>query len=239
MESRKICAIVQDLLPSYTDKMTKPETTAFVDAHLTDCEACRRICRAMAGEMPIAAVQAEAVVRQLKQKRRRKIVLAWGLVLLLAAAAAVCLLPWPRNISVVHEGYEWRISDASHGVLRQVRVEGTCYDYLFKPDGFDGVVEIDGHPAATRFSAELGGGEGQIAMQTITEDGMARVMGFMYMQPDGSEMLICLYEDNGWSGRDGLMLTAPASQREAAVRTANRLVEELDRGLLRKSSDFD
>lgn len=237
MESRKICAIVQDLLPSYVDKLTKPETTSFVDDHLTDCETCRRICRAMAGDMPPAALQAEAVVRRLQQKRRRKLALWWGIAAVIALIAAVCLLPWPRQISVTHEGYEWRINDENHGVLRQVHVEGTYYDYLFRLDTFSGVVEIGGYPAATRFSSQVS--DGQIALITVDEEGLARTLGFMYMRPDGSEMLICLYEDGGWSGRDGLMITAPEFLRDHAVMTANRLVDELDRGFLNKCPDFD
>lgn len=239
MEIKRTCAIVQDLLPSYVDKMTKPETTAFVDAHLTDCESCRRVCRAMAGDMPPAAIQAEAVVRRLQQKRRRKLAASWGIVAVIALIAAVFLLPWPRQISVTHEGYEWRINDESHGVLRQVRLEGTYYDYLFKLDTFDGVVEIDGYPVATRFSSLLSGGEGQIALITVTEEGLAKSLGFMYMRPNGSELLICLYEDGGWNGRDGLMITAPEFLRDQAVMTANRLVDELDRGFLSKCPDFD
>lgn len=237
MENKRTCAIVQDLLPSYVDKLTKPETTAFVDAHLTDCESCRRVCRAMAGPMPPAAIQAEAVVRRLQQKRRRRLAIGWGIVVIMALIAAVCLLPWPRHISVTHEGYEWRINDETHGVLRQVHVEGTYYDYLFRLDTFSGVVEIEGYPAATRFSSQVS--DGQIALITVDEEGMARSLGFMYMRPDGSEMLICLYEDGGWSGRDGLMITAPEFLRDHAVMTANRLVDELDRGFLSQCPDFD
>lgn len=237
MESRKICAIVQDLLPSYLDKLTKPETTSFVDAHLTDCETCRRICRAMAGDMPPAAIEAEAVVRRLQQKRRRKLALGWGIAAAVLLIVMICVLPWPRQISVTHEGYEWRINDEAFGVLRQVQVEGTYNDYLFRLDTFSGVVKIDGYPAATRFSSAVG--DGQIALITVDEEGLARSLGFMYMRPDGSEMLICLYEDGGWSGRDGLMITAPEFLRDHAVMTANRLVDELDCGILSQCPDFD
>ena len=147
----------------------------------------------------------------------------------------ICVLPWPRQISVTHEGYEWRINDESHGVLRQV--EGTYNDYLFRLDTFSGVVKIDGYPAAKRFSLAVG--EGQIALLYVMEEGMARSLGFMYMRPDGSEMLICFYEDGGWSGWDGLMITAPEFLRDHAVMTANRLVDELDRGILSQCPDFD
>ena len=81
MESKKICAIVQDLLPAYIDKLTKPETTAFVDAHLTDCESCRRVCRDMSGTLPQEAVEAEKVVQRLKTQHYRRVAVGWGIVL--------------------------------------------------------------------------------------------------------------------------------------------------------------
>lgn len=237
MENKRICAIVQDLLPAYVDKLTKPETTVFVDQHLTDCESCRRVCRAMAGDMPPEAIQAEAVVRRLQQKRRRRIALGWGLAAVLALIAAVCLLPWPRGISVTHEGFEWRVNDENHGVLRSVRLEGTYYDYLFREDRFAGEVVIDGYPAAR--SAAVSTGNGQIWLQYADGEGMTRSLGFMYLRPDGTEVLIGLYEDGGWSGRDGLMLTAPEFLRAHAVITANHLIDELDHGWLSKFPDFD
>ena len=107
----------------------------------------------MAGDMPPAAIEAEAVVRRLQQKHRRKLALGWGIAAAVLLIVMICVLPWPRQISVTHEGYEWRINDASHGVLRQVQVEGTYNDYLFRLDTFSGVVKIDGYPAATRFSS--------------------------------------------------------------------------------------
>lgn len=237
MENKINCAIVQDLLPAYVDKMTKQETTAFVDTHLIDCESCREICRAMSGALLPEAVRAEAVVRRLQQKRRRKLALGWGIAAVIVLIAAICLLPWPRQISVTHEGYEWRINDESHGVLRQVNVEGTYFDYLFREDTFSGVVAIDGYPTATRFSSQVG--DGQIALMTTDGDGRLKSLGFMYMRPDGSEMLICLYENGGWSGQNGLMITAPEFLRDFAVMTANRLIDELDRGLLSQCPDFD
>lgn len=239
MENKRTCAIVQDLLPAYIDKLTKPETTAFVDAHLTDCALCRKVCRDMAGDMPPAAIQAEKVVRRLQQKRLKRLVIGWSIAAAVLLIVLVCVLPWPRHISVTHEGYEWRINDEDYGVLRQVHVEGTYYDYLFRLDSFSGVLEIEGYPAATRFSTALGNGTGQIAPMYTTEDGHARSLGFMYIRPDGSELLIGIYEDNGWSGRDGLMITAPEFLREHAVMTANRIVDELDRGFLSQCPDFD
>lgn len=78
MENKRTCVIVQDLLPSYVEKLTKPETTAFVDAHLTICEGCRRVCRNMSGTLPAEAVQAEHVVYQLKKERNRRRLIGWG-----------------------------------------------------------------------------------------------------------------------------------------------------------------
>ena len=36
------CSIVRDLLPLYAERLTSPETAAFVEKHLRICADCRR-----------------------------------------------------------------------------------------------------------------------------------------------------------------------------------------------------
>ena len=39
MKNDLSCEVVRDLLPSYIDGLTSPETSARIEAHLRDCEA--------------------------------------------------------------------------------------------------------------------------------------------------------------------------------------------------------
>lgn len=228
MESKKQCSIVQDLLPGYVDRLTKPETTAFVDAHLTECESCRKVCRAMSGVLPPEAVAAEELVKKLQREYRKTLYKRWAVVAVLLLIAAVCLLPFPHRIDTVHAGLEWRISDPDYAEPREVIIKGTYYDFLFFDDQFTGHIIAEGHPVS----------EGKLTTCTFfknwngmpsyaSEESPLNALGSLLMPPDGSEILFMIHEKGLWSGDNGLMISAPALTREEAVALANRLADEL------------
>ena len=226
MESKRICAIVQDLLPAYVDKMTKPETTAFVDQHLTDCEGCRRVCRAMSGALPSEAVQAEAVVRRLQLKRQRRVALGWSIAAAIMVMAAICLLPWPRSISMTHEAILWRCGTPEEEQATTLKITGTYYDYLFREDTFTGSIWVEACPETHGDMSVARMGSGQYGIWYETEESRLKAFGSMFVRKDGSVMVI-VDEDGHWDGATGRMITAPASSREEAVRLANELADEL------------
>ena len=82
MKNDLACEVVRDLLPSYIDGLTSPETSALIEAHLRDCEACRAVHGEMTGREPPKAEAPE--VDYLKKVR------ASGRRLRRIAAAAVC-----------------------------------------------------------------------------------------------------------------------------------------------------
>ena len=47
MKNDLACEVVRDLLPSYIDGLTSEETSALIEAHLGECEACREAHRAI------------------------------------------------------------------------------------------------------------------------------------------------------------------------------------------------
>ncbi|MGE4352961.1 MAG: zf-HC2 domain-containing protein [Oscillospiraceae bacterium] len=47
------CNIVKDLLPSYLEHLTRPETNAEIEAHLEACDGCRSVRDSMAAEVKI------------------------------------------------------------------------------------------------------------------------------------------------------------------------------------------
>ena len=64
------------------------------------------------------------------------------------------------------------------------------------------------------------------------ERALMRGFGMLLLEPDGEGFLICLYEDGGWNGEDGLMLTGSAASRKEAVAKANALAEKLNPSFL-------
>ena len=53
MKPNKIpCAVIKDLLPSYAEDLTSPETCELVREHLEECPDCEAVYEAMHGEIP-------------------------------------------------------------------------------------------------------------------------------------------------------------------------------------------
>ena len=53
MKTNKIpCAVIKDLLPSYAEDLTSPETCELVREHLQECPDCQSVYEAMHEEIP-------------------------------------------------------------------------------------------------------------------------------------------------------------------------------------------
>lgn len=97
MKTNKIpCAVIKDLLPSYAEDLTSPETSGLVREHLEECPDCEAVYEAMHGEIPpetegdcgIAADASEIdYLKKVRNTGRKKIIAAVLAVLLLAGGA--------------------------------------------------------------------------------------------------------------------------------------------------------
>lgn len=88
------CGLIEDILPLYVDGACSEESKAAIEAHLTDCEACRKTLERMQSD----AVASEsgkttdeiAVVQYANRVRKHRIKLAIGVAAI--AVIAACLL---------------------------------------------------------------------------------------------------------------------------------------------------
>lgn len=97
MKTNKIpCAVIKDLLPSYAEDLTSPETCELVREHLQECPDCQSVYEAMHGEIPpetegdcgIAADSSEIdYLKKVRNAGRKKIIASVLTVLLLAGGA--------------------------------------------------------------------------------------------------------------------------------------------------------
>lgn len=97
MKTNKIpCAVIKDLLPSYAEDLTSPETSGLVREHLEECPDCEAVYEAMHGEIPpetegdcgIAADSSGIdYLKKVRNTGRKKIIASVLAVLLLAGGA--------------------------------------------------------------------------------------------------------------------------------------------------------
>ena len=82
MKNDLTCGVVRDLLPSYVEGLTSPESNTAVERHLSECPDCAQLRTALAGAPKQAAPEDSKEVDYLKKVKRR----GWRRV---AAAVAV------------------------------------------------------------------------------------------------------------------------------------------------------
>lgn len=103
MENKLFCEAVEDLLPACAEGLTKPETSAAVEAHLKSCGACRALYEALKsegeGKERPAAGREIGHLKAIRKKSRR------GLLKSAAATALIGLLLlalWANKSGMFH-----------------------------------------------------------------------------------------------------------------------------------------
>ena len=115
MKNDLTCGVVQDLLPSYVEGLTSPESNTAVERHLSECPDCAQLRTALAGAPKLAAPEDAKEVDYLKKVKRR----GWRRV---AAAVAVTVLLFTAGVAaklfligtpIQTQGMSWVISTLS------------------------------------------------------------------------------------------------------------------------------
>ena len=71
MKNDLTCGVVRDLLPSYVEGLTSPESNTAVERHLSGCPDCAQLRTALAGAPEQAAPEDAKEVDYLKKVKRR------------------------------------------------------------------------------------------------------------------------------------------------------------------------
>lgn len=68
---KKDCKIVQDLLPSYIEKLTSKDTNEYVEGHLKTCEDCTKVCNDMKADLKANVTSPKAEIDYMKKVRKK------------------------------------------------------------------------------------------------------------------------------------------------------------------------
>ena len=93
------CEVIRDLLPLYAEDMASPASTALVEEHLQECEACRAELEQMQLPVPVQPEpQPDAPLKGIRTALRKKRILT-AAAAVLAVLCAVVLVFWMGNLS--------------------------------------------------------------------------------------------------------------------------------------------
>lgn len=116
MKQNKLdCCVVRDLLPTYIEALTEPETTEQVSAHLEDCSACRKLEQELRSQLPQKPVPKKSL-QFLKRARNNRITSA-----LFAILSAILIV-------VLWYCYLFRYPNTEVGRLAAVQNYVSCKD---------------------------------------------------------------------------------------------------------------
>lgn len=185
MDERNLdCCVARDLLPSYLENLTEPETTREVAAHLGSCEACRKLAENLRGEIPVEKAPKRALKFLKKVKRTRLLAAALSALLALLAMgwlyeqefhypnteagrlAAVCdYIPSEEPDANVTAGTEMRViawAEKDDRLIIAFRAENAehVFGYLYLGRGINGKYQI--RSAGYRPSQDISGVYGTV-----------------------------------------------------------------------------
>lgn len=145
MKNELPCAVVRDLLPSYVEGLTEPETNEAVKAHLAACADCSGRYEAMKMPEREEAGQQEkevAYLKTIRHRNRNRILLAVAGVL---AAVILCAAAFVFVIGEKTNGlYVDIVTDRKAGTLTIQMENGVSATYLVhgKAENHNGIVTI-------------------------------------------------------------------------------------------------
>lgn len=168
----------------------------------------------------------------------RNILLALLLVGVVAAAAA--FVYGPRAVDLDVQGVKYRLgaNSVEEAKLVRVKIHGDVWRSWRGVPRFVGTIDLEGEvpevPAARKkVEVGLGGSavDRLIVYDYFDNEGLHTVTyGSLYASSDMRQMSIHVFEDSGggqgWNSGSGLMVTAPAENRQQALDIANVLMQE-------------
>ena len=129
MKNDLTCGVVRDLLPSYVEGLTSPESNTAVERHLSECPDCAQLRTALAGAPKQAAPEDAKEVDYLKKVKRR----GWRRVAAAVAVTVLLLTAGQLDIRVysIWSGTacrQWETEQEPEGIVRV-----TCRQVLPSP----------------------------------------------------------------------------------------------------------
>lgn len=134
----------------------------------------------------------------------------------------------PREFFREFDGIYYKLGDSSVSKEVTVGFYGYFTNGLWQEDKFEGTIKI-GDKLMPRVKLSLSKGKSDIIYYYDEETGDYKAYGTIYTDNLEERLTICVLTENengsgSWNGSDGYMISAPAADREEALKLSNRLM---------------
>jgi len=140
---------------------------------------------------------------------------------------------YPRKISGEYNAIMYRLGDSNYSENIKVSINGYLSKGLLKGDNFEGNVTI-GDNKLSKINMRFDNFRRGLLSCYVESIGDYTSYGDMYSDKMMKEFTICVLEEDKqrkggktWSGTDGLMISAPASNRAEALEISNKLMKDI------------
>ena len=195
---RNECNIIRDLLPLYAENMVSADTTAFIEEHLKDCEACRREYEKTKEPQPAQEISHAAPLiklrRKMKIKKIQTIILTAVFVIVLFVSAFAVLdapvyFPYSEGIVTVEQ-----LDDKGIRLTFDEEVTDFNYTVYEDPDGGN-FCYCDIEVWTSLWDMWFSKGKGTLSATVTTQH--TKPLIAVYVPNDGSEnVCIAKYDPN-------------------------------------------
>lgn len=137
---------------------------------------------------------------------------------------------FPRVLDKEYNGIMYRLGDSNYSEIVKIKIDGYYSKGLLSQDMFKGSIII-GDKELSRIDMTFD----KFGMGLLFSyyEGEYRSYGSLHLSKNKNELTICVFEEGlekggkSWSANDGLMISAPASNREEAVEITKVLMKDI------------
>ena len=128
------CEVIKDLLPSYVDGLTSPQSNQLIEEHLDTCKDCREFLAQMQEEVlaPAAIRENQKAIRPFRKLKRRALTA-------IGAAVLICVLLF--GAGTWYYTQTW-MADSSD-VTMTTETFGGIADFRFTPENKNHVLSVE------------------------------------------------------------------------------------------------
>ena len=138
----------------------------------------------------------------------------------------------PRKLNKVYNGVRYRLGNSEEVEDVELSIDGYLSKGLFKGDKFEGTITI-GDEKLSKLDMRFDKRGTTVLFYYDDSSGDYAAYGTIFTNDLKKEFTITILEKDNqegqklWSGKDGLMISAPANNREEALALSNKLMDEV------------